>query len=378
MPLSISSAFDGGSIGVVKAESADDIQLTIPKDNGSEFAQWFYFRLSGAAGEACTIRFTGLEDSAYPAGWPDYDICVSEDRTLWMRAPSTYDKGRDGGTLTVELTPETNAAYIAYFAPYTYERHLDLIAETASMTGVRLESLGKTLDGRDMDLLTMGEGPLNLWFIARQHPGESMAEWWMEGALDRLTDPADPVARVLREKATLRIVPNMNPDGSFRGHLRTNAIGVNLNREWHAPSLGSSPEVYLVLERMKETGVDFCLDVHGDEAISNVFLAGFEGIPSHSEENQARFDKFSEVLKRISPDFQTEEGYPPSKPGKANLSICTNQVAERFGCLAATLEMPFKDAKTGPNPMTGWSPERSMLLARDCLAATMEMLGELR
>ena len=26
-----------------------------------------------------------------------------------------------------------------------------------------------------------------------------MAEWWMEGALERLTDPADPIARIKDE-----------------------------------------------------------------------------------------------------------------------------------------------------------------------------------
>ena len=35
----------------------------------------------------------------------------------------------------------------------------------------------------------------------------------------------------------------MNPDGSYRGHLRTNACGANLNREWKAPNLEHSPEV---------------------------------------------------------------------------------------------------------------------------------------
>ena len=38
-------------------------------------------------------------------------------------------------------------------------------------------------------------------------------------------------------------VPNMNPDGSYRGHLRTNASGANLNREWKNPTLERSPEV---------------------------------------------------------------------------------------------------------------------------------------
>ena len=38
-------------------------------------------------------------------------------------------------------------------------------------------------------------------------------------------------------------MPNVNPDGSIRGHLRTNATGANLNREWQDPTLERSPEV---------------------------------------------------------------------------------------------------------------------------------------
>jgi murein tripeptide amidase MpaA len=39
-----------------------------------------------------------------------------------------------------------------------------------------------------MDLLTVGEpgpGKRSVWFIARQHPGETMAEYYMEGLLVR-------------------------------------------------------------------------------------------------------------------------------------------------------------------------------------------------
>lgn len=50
-----------------------------------------------------------------------------------------------------------------------------------------------------------------------------MAEHWMEGFLGRLLDPSDALARKLRQLCSFYIVPNMNPDGSIRGHLRTNA-----------------------------------------------------------------------------------------------------------------------------------------------------------
>lgn len=42
----------------------------------------------------------------------------------------------------------------------------------------------------------------------------------------------------------------MNPDGTWRGHLRTNAAGANLNREWDTPTLEHSPEVYYVRNHM--------------------------------------------------------------------------------------------------------------------------------
>ena len=125
---------------------------------------------------------------------------------------------------------------------------------------------------------------------------------------------------------------------------------------------------------MDESGVHFAMDVHGDEAIAAVFIAGFEGIPSWSEEQQGAYDRYRAILKRRTPDFQTAKGYPPAHPGKANLSMATNQVAERFGACAMTLEMPFKDHDPLPDEAQGWSPERSKLLARDCLAALAEWL----
>jgi len=257
------------------------------------------------------------------------------------------------------------------------ERHHDLITSVASLPGVSYASLGKSLDGQDMDCLTLGDGPLNVWLYARQHPGESMAEWWMEGALEKLTDLEDPVTRVLRERCTFRIVPNMNPDGSKRGHLRTNAVGANLNREWHAPTAERSPEVLCIRNAMDETGVDFAMDIHGDEAIPANFLAGFEGIPSFTDRQARLFKLFSETLERISPDFQTRKGYEISKPGEANMSMSTTQLAERYGCLSMTLEMPFKDNFDLPDAVYGWSPERSKHLARACLDSLHGILPEL-
>ena len=376
MSISISSAFDSGNIRVLSiTDTAAGVraELEIVTDHQSDFYQWFHFRLANAAGREVELAIVNGAGSAYPDGWPGYAARMSEDRENWFLADTRYADG----TLTIRLTPDSNAVWIAYFAPYSMERHHDLIAWAAGQAGVVHRELGLTLDKQPMDLLTLGDGPKQVWLYARQHPGETMAQWWMEGALERLCDEEDAVARLLRQKATIHLVPNMNPDGSRRGHLRTNAAGVNLNREWHEPSAERSPEVLLVRNAMDESGVDFAMDVHGDEAIPAVFIAGFDGIPSITERQSGLYHRYRDTLARRTPDFQTRHGYPVAAAGKANLSMSTNQLAERFGAVAMTLEMPFKDNDDLPDADYGWSPARSMQLAKDCLAVLAEMIDEL-
>lgn len=377
MTLAVSANFDSGNIEVLSINGPEDIRLTIRQDYKSDFYQWFHFRLTGAAGTPCTLRILNAGGSAYPDGWPGYQARVSEDRMSWVQTETSYANGE----LTIRYTPIGNSVWFAYFAPYSMERHHDLIAEMAQEPGVDVSVLGQTLDGQDLDLVTIGEpgeGKRSVWIIARQHPGETMAEWAVEGMLRRLTDPADPVAARLRKKCVFYIVPNMNPDGSRRGHLRTNAAGVNLNREWATPTLEGSPEVFHVLAHMDKVGCDFCLDVHGDEALPHNFIAGFEGVLEATDHQFQLLERYKTVLARISPDFQTRVGYVPSRPGEANMSMSTNALAARYGCLAMTLEMPFKDAEENPDPIHGWSGERSQHLGRACLDALLELADDLR
>src|SRR5690606_30196042 len=178
----------------------------------------------------------------------------SEDRDYWARTDTSFDARESNGTLTIRYTPLSDLVWFAYFAPYSYERHQDLVADAAECEGVDYRRLGHSIDGRPIDCLEMGEGTVPVWLFARQHPGESMAEWWMEGALDILCDPSDPIGRVLRQKCRIHLVPNCNPDGSVRGHLRTNTVGVNLNREWANPTPERSPEVLALLTAMDQSG----------------------------------------------------------------------------------------------------------------------------
>ncbi len=377
MSVTISSSFCGGNIICKSSNDASDIRLEIRKDNASDFYQWFYFRLTGEKGQACKITIQNAGGAAYTKGWDNYRAVASYGLHQWYRVPTSYD----GQNLVIETVLERNTVYFAYFAPYPLERHALLVAGAQTSDIGSVSVLGQTLDGRDLDLIEIGKPGKNkrvLWVTARQHPGETMAEWWMEGFLERMLHPGDQAAQNILKSAVLYAVPNMNPDGSTRGHLRTNAAGVNLNREWQSPSLERSPEVFHVLEKMDETGVDFSLDVHGDEALPYNFIAGTEGIPGYTDRLKTLLETFNNKYASANSDFQTKYGYPPNKPGRANMTICSNAVAERFDCLAVTLEMPFKDNANQPDERYGWSPDRSRQLGSDAVDVLADMVDQLR
>ncbi|WP_432468847.1 M14 family metallopeptidase [Agarivorans sp. Z349TD_8] len=372
----ITDNFDSGNIRVIALQDPQDIQLEIKHDNQSEFFQWFHFRFEAEQAQSYQFHIINASQSAYPQGWQGYQVVASYDRQQWFRIDTDYD----GEQLKFSLALEQSSVYFAYFAPYSYERHLDLLQTIQQDPRVRLSTLGQTLDGRDMSLLQIGDAEQakhKVWVMARQHPGETMAEWFVEGMLATLLDEDNPLAKKLLEETVFYVLPNMNPDGSVRGHLRTNAAGINLNREWQNPSMEHSPEVFLARQKMLELGGDLFLDIHGDESVPYNFVAGCEGVPSYDARHQLLEETFKQAYMAISPDFQDQHGYAKNKPGEANLKIGAAWLGEQFKTLSYTIEMPFKDNADLPDEDYGWSPERAMQLGADVLFPIKQSLARL-
>ncbi|KAF5835263.1 peptidase M14, carboxypeptidase A [Dunaliella salina] len=295
--------------------------------------------------------------ASYPSAWDGYQACASYDGLDWFRIPSTTFN-QETGVLSISHTPDHDVVHYAYFAPYPMQRHEQLVHSMQMHSHIKLQVLGQTIDGRNMDMLQVGEDEADqprkkrVWLAARQHPGETQAEWFMEGLLNRLADTHDPVTKAALKSCVFFCIPNMCPDGSARGHLRTNAAGVNLNRVWKVNDPQTSPEVYYTLQAMAAEGVDFMLDVHGDEELPYCFVAGLDGIPAWGPRLQGLQSAFCTSFTQHSPDFQ---------------------IGERFGALSLTLEMPFKDNCELPDARVGWSPRRSMLLGAAVLGATLDV-----
>ena len=150
-------------------------------------AQFFHFRVDNppASSAQCTFRIIDAGTASYPEAWAGYHVAYSYDRETWPRIQdTTYDA--DTGELRWTWADDRGdcggggPVWFSYFAPYSYERHQDLIARCGGSTAPQCEAgcLGLTLDGRSIDVLKVGTGKTVVWVNARQHPGETMAEWY--------------------------------------------------------------------------------------------------------------------------------------------------------------------------------------------------------
>lgn len=376
-PLQIDCDFDSGNIQVIDANDPAHVRLAIRPDTHSGHYQWFHFKASGLTlGQTHRFNLENASGSSYRNAWHGYNAVASHDQQTWFRVPSQFD----GTALSFEVTAEHPQMWFAYFEPYSRARHNQLIERARQVPGVELLASGRSVQGRDIPLLRAGDaapGKRKLWLIAQQHPGEHMAEWFMEGVIDRLQANDETIQQLLG-KADLYLIPNMNPDGAFLGHLRTNYPGKDLNRAWQDASIEFTPEVFFAQAQMKQYGVDAFIDVHGDEEIPHVFTAACEGNPGYSPRLAQLEEHFRSTLCSLTADFQTLHGYTRDAPGQANTTLACNAVGMAYDCLSLTLEMPFKDHDDAPNAVTGWSGARSKALASAVLDTLANMVDRLR
>ncbi|MBZ0298854.1 MAG: hypothetical protein K8J31_03890 [Anaerolineae bacterium] len=348
--MQIDADFDSGNI-IVNSVTESDVVLAIRSDSNAAFYQWFYFRATGEA--VRRFRIANAAGASYPKAWHGYAVLASYNEQDWFRIPTHYD----GMNLIFEHTAEQQTVSYAFFVPYTEQRRAAFVTECAASPLVRHRVLGHSLQGRPLDLLTIGQtGGKKVWVITRQHAGEPNAEWTTEGLVRRLLDAQDPVTQSLLAKATLYVVPNMNPDGSSLGNLRANAAGVDLNRAWNKPS-PNCPEIIAALQAFEQTGMDMLIDMHGDEERPFIWIF---------QPNIPLTDEIAAVQKQFEAELASHN--PQLKPApqtigsvtSGDLGMATNYAVATYHCPSWTVELPAKAIPDGAG-------NEDSLLAEGCM-----------
>src|SRR4051794_23259459 len=161
--ISIQANFEGGNLGKTEMIGADHYRCHIlgqtDQDGRNRQADWYYFRVDHAAGHKLTFDLVDLagEYNYKPnrgAITKDTLPFYSSDNITWRPVEeANYDPAVP--MLQFSVKADSDQLWIAHVPPYT-TRNLDaLFREVASIPQVKVESVGKSVEGRSIPLASI-------------------------------------------------------------------------------------------------------------------------------------------------------------------------------------------------------------------------------
>ncbi|MBL8173448.1 MAG: hypothetical protein JNK48_02190 [Bryobacterales bacterium] len=311
--IAIATDFEGGSLGRVEKVTETHWRLGSKgekdQDGRNRQANWYSFRAHGLRpGQQLLFDIVDLpgEYNYKPnrgAITKDTPPVVSADGKTWRRL-DTFEYDPAEPRLRLHVKAEGPSVHIAHVVPYTNE-HLATLRRRLASSGVfSEEKIGKTVQGRDLVLWTLGpkKAAKTIWLMFRQHSWEAGSSWTGEGALLELAANA-----ALRSDVTWKVFPLCDPDGVARGGVRFNAHGFDLNRNWDVHDPAKMPEITAqrnAIRRWLDAGnrIDLFYSLHNTE--TGEYL---EGPPQGAQHHSALAERLFALLTK-------ESTFHPSRP----------------------------------------------------------------
>jgi zinc carboxypeptidase len=132
--------------------------------------------------------------------------------------------------------------------------------------------VGRSVEGRPIKLITLGNGPIKVLLWSQMHGNESTAT---RAILDLLHFFAQPgrfkdLSKKKLAQLTISIVPMLNPDGS-NVFQRRNALEIDLNRDARSFTAPESKILKSVVEQLKP---QFAFNLHDQRRFYNILGTG--------------------------------------------------------------------------------------------------------
>lgn len=294
----ISTNFESGNINHINnVQRKKDVLVVLeienepyPKNTKRKYQNWFYFKSNDVQRKYMTYTIQNI--NVFGNDWKGFNVCYSYDNKNWKRIKTSFSKKNK--TLTWKHRSTKKNVYFAYYPPYTTVMKQKMMMKYKNKKGAKAKTLGKS----KVDALILGNGPLNIFIVARQHPGESIGSWMIEGFLKEYF--SDVQRKVVQDIFTFYIIPMANPDGVKLGHWYTNKKGQNLNRSWRH---NKTSETNAIKKLMTEKKALLYLDLHGDEGASKHFITS-----CIESKNKVR-KPFNDTMAKFCPNFQKEDYY---------------------------------------------------------------------
>jgi hypothetical protein len=242
------------------------------RNSPNRAAGHIHFRIHGKPGAIIRTEFNNLDNvwNSKPGSVARelLSLVISEDGKTW---DSLSLEPTEDGRVFGRLPLRSGAIYVARVEPYRLSDCERLLDKLRKSPGVSIETIGKTVEGRPLEVVHMGSETAGkrVFLRARAHPWESGGNWVLEGLIEKLLEPSAESKRIL-ENVSFAIMPMANKDGVARGRTRFNSKGKDLNRDWGLPADPElAPENHALekwLQREIDAGrrPDLALELHND------------------------------------------------------------------------------------------------------------------
>ena len=114
---------------------------------------------------------------------------------------------------------------------FTHDLVVDLIAKQEKNSDFRINKVGESIEGRSLNLLSIGSGKIDVLLRSQMHGDESTATMALFDIFNFLNSEDFKTEKdVMLKEVTLHFLPMLNPDGAEK-FQRRNALGIDLNRD---------------------------------------------------------------------------------------------------------------------------------------------------
>jgi hypothetical protein len=256
--IAVLSNFEGGSVGKVERVSAVHLRCGVEgqsdQDHRNRQASWYFFELRNLPKKPVTVELVDIAGE-YNYRAPAYAVnkntrpVYSYDGVNWRHFRDDQVSWDEAAPrLVLRFMPEGARLWIAHVQPYTNQNLASLLDSFRLNPYVARESAGRTVEGREMPLLTITNPRTPetrksvVWLMFRQHAWEAGSSWVCDGAIRYLLSD-DPRAAQIRDRTIFKIFPMADPDGVAHGGVRFNRNGYDLNRNWDLINEEKMPEI---------------------------------------------------------------------------------------------------------------------------------------
>ena len=326
--MQFDSGFAGGRITECRQTGRNAFTLgNAPESRPINPSPWYAFRiLSERRRNIEVFLHYGLHRHRYHPK-------VSHDGESWQPLDQAhYTEMLDGKAIRLRLRVGPTPLHVAAQEIIDNQDYDDWALSLSENAKAAPSELGRSVAGRPITALTAGEGKEWVLIVGRQHPPETTGAMALFPFVEAVLG-ASSLAHRFRERFSVLVVPNLNPDGVTEGHWRHNLGEVDLNRDWGPFTQPETRAVGSELQRLfRDGGQKLVLGLDFHSTHHPVFYTQIDGETPHLP----YFTKgWLASIAAKTPAFKVNR----QASANAGRPVFKHYISETYGVPAITYEM---------------------------------------